>query len=47
MLYGTLRNDLNLYVDFNFTVKVFDNEFPVLLSRKIIINPKNFEISIQ
>ena len=35
MLYGTLRNDLNLYVDFNFTVKVFDNEFPVLLSRKI------------
>ena len=47
MLYGTLRNDLNLYVDFNFTVKVFDNEFPVLLSRKIIINPRNFEISIQ
>ena len=47
MLYGTLKNDLNLYVDFNFTVKVFDNEFPVLLSRKIIINPKNFEISIQ
>ena len=47
MLLGTLRNDLNLYIDFNFTVEVFENEFPIHLSRKIIINPKNFEITIQ
>lgn len=47
MLLGTLRNDLNLYIDFNFTVQVFENEFPIYLSRKIIINSKNFEITIQ
>jgi LEA14-like dessication related protein len=47
MLLGTLRNDLNLYIDFNFIVQVFENEFPIHLSRKIIINPKNFEITIQ
>ena len=47
LLLGTLRNNLNLYIDFDFIVEVFDNEFPILLSRTIIINSKNFEISIQ
>ena len=47
MLLGTLRNDLNLYIDFDFIVEVFDNEFPLILSRKIVINKKNFEISIE
>ena len=47
LLLGTLRNDLNLYIDFDFIVEVFDNEFPILLSRTIIINSKNLEISIQ
>ena len=47
LLLGTLRNDLNLYIDFDFIVNVFDNEFPILLSRTIIINSKNLEISIQ
>ena len=47
MLLGTLRNDLNLYIDFDFTVEVFDNEFPLILSRKIVIDSKNFEISIE
>jgi hypothetical protein len=47
MLIGTLKNDLNLYIDFNFIVEVFENEFPIQLSREIIINSKNFEITIQ
>tara|TARA_B110000003_G_scaffold182940_1_gene181979 strand:+ start:1604 stop:2413 length:810 start_codon:yes stop_codon:yes gene_type:complete len=47
MLIGTLKNDLNLYIDFNFIVEVFENEFPIQLSRTIIINSKNFEITIQ
>ena len=47
MLLGTLRNDLNLYIDFDFIVEVFDNEFPIILSRKIAIDSKNFEISIE
>ena len=47
MLLGTLRNDLNLYIDFDFIVEVFDNEFPLILSRKIVIDSKNFEISIE
>ena len=47
MLLGTLRNDLNLYIDFDFIVEVFDNEFPLILSRKILIDSKNFEISIE
>jgi len=47
MLIGTLKNDLTLYIDFNFIVEVFENEFPIQLSRKIIINSKNFEITIQ
>ena len=47
LLLGTLRNNLNLYIDFDFIIEVFDNEFPILLSRTIIINSKNFEISIQ
>ena len=47
MLLGTLRNDLNLYIDFDFIVEAFDNEFPLILSRKIVIDSKNFEISIE
>ena len=47
MLLGTLRNDLNLYIDFDLIIDVFDNEFPILLSRKMTINSKTFEISIQ
>tara|TARA_X000000950_G_scaffold262713_1_gene334277 strand:- start:4865 stop:5698 length:834 start_codon:yes stop_codon:yes gene_type:complete len=47
MLLGSLRNDLNFYIDFDFIVEVFDNEFPIILSRTIAIDFKNLEISIE
>ena len=47
MLLGSLRNDLSFYIDFDFTVEVFDNEFPIILSRTIAIDFKNLEISIE
>ena len=47
MIMGALKNNLDLYVDFDLKIEVFDIEIPVVLSRKIIINSKTFEISIQ
>ena len=47
LLLGVLKNDLHLFLDTKFKIEINNKKIPVYLTNKVIINTKNFEVSIE